>query len=151
MRSYRERLVLMLACNDPDNGAFTGKFDLVEVLDPKHHILLSLSGPTSKMMYGGVGASELKGLTIFRTRIIVDDEITRFGNWCWNAYPLGYADAVRALNLLKCSGFEAEGGNGDAWDLWHADGPITEAQLREVCGFPIAPPTSSLPPPPPAR
>lgn len=108
--------LLMLACNDPDNGMFTGLFGYADMSQAGKEHFLELEGPETRIEFSrpdGNGRLRIG-------RIIVDcgGEQDWVGNWCWRAYGLPIAEAVRVLAYLRKRGFTPTVGDSVLFRAW---------------------------------
>ena len=125
-------VVVMLACNDPDNGVHTGYCDAVELLprwrdgDP----LLKLDGVPWRCQCQAITAKErvwcagtgYEGLLRFgRLRVPYLDAQSWVGNWCWDAVVLHVEHAaILVATLCASPRWGIEEGASVLYDAWQA-------------------------------
>jgi hypothetical protein len=119
---------ISFACNNPDNGNFTGRFDKLEVdagnlhLEfesadyPSRGIPVSFEFPVTNG-YGKVkvGRLEVQGLSYKNW----------YGNWCWDMARFTWCDALAIINYL---------GRSKVWRMVDGDTDLFEAfnERREI-------------------
>lgn len=120
---------IMFACNDPDNGYFTGNVEAVHVVDGM--LELESWGRPRRLV-------ELDGAIRFagKTWPIMSSQ-EWFGNWCWNAYSMkpeaaiGFLCWLRRRKLFDCTAWWDR-----LYDLWNGNEPVyayeIEALLKEA-------------------
>ena len=88
-------LLIDFACNDPDNGNFTGRCDKVELPESSFSVECT-------MLYGGVKISfDGETLSFGRLKIPHHGHKTWVGNWCWDGCWLAIPDTLKLLNYIK--------------------------------------------------
>jgi hypothetical protein len=118
--------IVSIACNNPDNGIFMGRFDAMHYGDEQDVEI------TSKFWgsRAGFGVRYLEGETSDgQGRIRISRRVFRykrekewFGNWCWNALWMERREARRLLRYLRDSGkWHCEGGPTRLYH-WFNDG-----------------------------
>jgi hypothetical protein len=100
--------LISIACNHPDNGNFTGRFDALHYGDDQDLEV------TSKFYGSRAGASVTylgEGRVRISRRVFTFERSKEwFGNWCWNALWMERREARRLLRYLRDS------------DQWHCEG-----------------------------
>lgn len=139
---------IAFACNNPNTGMFTGKFDAVrvgsELLElnnrywpPKE---LAIAFEIKGERHGsGFGPYAVKGrVKISRRRFPIVGYKYGWGNWCWDLVVVTPEVAVDVINYLKeLNAFTCEGGDIDFFDRFNNEGEKFEkdeetlAALRE--------------------
>lgn len=108
MADPTRRVLISMACNDPRNGVFAGKVEMIEVE-------LLHRKPSARWSFS-IESRQVDGLTL-----TVDERMLRLriarawfpfvasrdwvGNWCWNAYTMRRPAAVRLLQHLRAAGW----------------------------------------------
>jgi hypothetical protein len=116
---------LMIAVNDADNGAFTGRargfnFDYPGSAD----IALSLENNdwNGDMVCRRVGADRLR---IGRRVFSILSYGTWIGNWCWDGVTVENHVAQAIAEYLRATGkWHPDMGYAELWDAWDSDAPI---------------------------
>lgn len=123
-------VVIMLACNDPNNGVHTGRCDAIEILtdwqdsDP----LLKLEGAawrcslvadTDRVWPDG---ERFEGILHFgKLSLPWRDAKSYVGNWCWDAVVVPVSDAARLIaTLWQSPRWDIEEGEQSLFDAWKA-------------------------------
>lgn len=119
-----------VACNDPDNGRFAGRAEMIQVGLP--FLELTARREPAPRFVEIPGRFRLSG----RTWPVANSR-EWFGNWCWNAYWLELPHAVDFLiwlhgrELFHCDQAEAR-----LFSLWHGRKPLPrpfiERQLAKL-------------------
>lgn len=96
------------ACNDGDNGLFTGKVEAISI---------SRGGESLDLELQKGRASPLRVsddfILIFRLKFETFGSKFWVGNWCWDEYVLALPDAARLLKLAMAK-YSSTGAEGDA-------------------------------------
>jgi hypothetical protein len=110
------------ACNDPDNGSFSGRTGMAVYGDAE------IESPD---IYGGYKFTELDHgsigfIRIHRRKFIYTDAREWVGNWCWNRYYLRRDEMKRLLLTLRDNGWRVTCGPSRFYDWFNG----TSAQER---------------------
>lgn len=88
-----------IACNDPDNGLFAGRTNMIQYRWGNEYIELESRN------WEGFTFSEGDGwIRLHRRKFAVVETKGWVGNWCWDAYRMRRGEAKRFLGMLKSSG-----------------------------------------------
>ncbi len=102
-------VTLHVACNDPDNGMFTGKFDAAEISAAGCDTIIRLDGPDTRIAeIRDPSCTPKSRLRVGRLVMPLYGSREWVGSWCWDAYKILLPDAVRVLNYLKRRGWTWE-------------------------------------------
>jgi hypothetical protein len=108
--------LISIACNNPDNGHFTGHFSALHYGNDQDTELQHadfLRGP--RVTYLGDGRVRLS-----RRIFEYEREKEWYGNWCWNALWMRPEEARRLLRYLRESGgWHCEGGPVRLYDWFN--------------------------------
>ena len=106
-RLASRRIRLSFACNDPDNGLFTGRVSSIEFESlyrvGKHPWEASLALTHIESLAFTVDSQGMR-FRLCRIWFPFVAEREWFGNWCWNAYTMRRPQAKRLLGVLRDSG-----------------------------------------------
>jgi len=105
-------LKVSFACNDPDNGNFTGEFEMIEF--DSDDIELELYGFESAVAVEFRPGSVKVGGVDYPTLGVVQHWA---GNWCWDAVDMDVANARLLARALLSLGWKPE--------QWATDGPLS--------------------------
>lgn len=117
-------LFIDFACNDPDNGNFTGKCDKVEL--PKSGMALECR------LFGGGVKIDFSNSTLSFGRLKLPHHGSKswVGNWCWDGCWLTLPDTLKLVTYIKTlKHWGCDGGWCAICDPWEA-GTLTEDILR---------------------
>lgn len=94
------------ACNDGDNGLFTGKVEAISISRAGESLDLELQKGRASPLTAGED-----WIRIFRLKLETFGSKRWVGNWCWDEYVLAVPDAARLLKqaMAKYSSTGAEG------------------------------------------
>lgn len=130
-----KRILIDFACNDPDNGAFAGRFSQIHLpesaleLTCRNWSITSLRGCPKLRDNGSTIATSGKPWPITR-------RVHWHGNWCWNGYWMTAETAQAFLTWLhKRQTFQCEGGWVELCDAWDADTLPADFVARFVAGL----------------
>lgn len=88
-----------IACNDPDNGSFAGKTNMIQYRFDGDYIELEADN------WGGYAFTDSGSwIRLHRRKFEVIGSKEWFGNWCWNAYGFKRSVGVRLIMMLRASG-----------------------------------------------
>lgn len=115
------------ACNDPDNGQFTGRADSIEI-DFNNGTVLScrLQGTDIK-----IGLNQnLSSIKIGRLRVPIRAYFSWHGNWCWDSATVDAVDAIRLFSYLsKLKHWHCEEAPDFLFDAFNNKRPISLKDL----------------------
>lgn len=106
------------ACNDPDNGMFSGKAMMATYGD----IELEAPGWQSYAFTAGAGF-----IRIHRRNFKIVGSTDWYGNWCWNRYALRRSEAKRLLATLRKNGWRCTCGPCRWYDWFNGESADLEA------------------------
>ncbi len=112
------RILLHVACNDPNNGGFTGRCGQIEI-DIGGETAAALDcaiWPPSRYPRFSAGKDYVR--IAGRKFSTMGAYKTWYGNWCWDAVPISAVFAADLLNFLRAHGWHNEGGFCDIGDQW---------------------------------
>lgn len=89
-------ITLNFACNDPDNGNFTGRFDRMEVDGGDLHMEFECGCHPSQ----GVRIRFEEVAKIGRKKIQYLQYKNWYGNWCWDAIWVRWPEALEVINYV---------------------------------------------------
>lgn len=116
------KMQLMLAVNDPRNGAHTGQVDQVEV----DELDLCLEGDPVSCVYLP-HAIMVCGLWFNHKGYQ-----TRVGNWCWDCATLESVHVAAIINHLRSIGWDCTEAETGLFDAYHNDVEITAEMLEDL-------------------
>jgi hypothetical protein len=88
-----------IACNDPDNGSFAGKTNMIQYRFDGDYIELEADN------WGGYAFTDSGSwIRLHRRKFEVIGSKEWFGNWCWNAYGFKRSVGVNLIMMLRASG-----------------------------------------------
>lgn len=110
-------LRLDVACNDPDNGIFPHRAEMLQVATwDKEDIefVANRRAPRFGEMIGGI--------RIFRRVWPILSSIEWHGNWCWNSYRLEPGVLISLLEAGKRSGlYHCDGAPSALYENWNSE------------------------------
>lgn len=116
-------ILLEFACNDPDNGNFTGRCGKVEISIAEVGTIADLdcgTWPPSRYPRFSAGTKAATDyVRIAGRKFQVGSYKTWYGNWCWDCARISPIVAANVLNFLREKQWHNEGGLceiGDQWD-----------------------------------
>lgn len=116
MMEKASSLRLDVACNNPDNGLFAWKAEMLQVVTWDGggvEFACVRRAPLFREVSGGI--------RIFRRTWQVSKSTEWYGNWCWNAYWLHPEILATLLYMAKKSGmFHCEAGPSDLYENWNS-------------------------------
>lgn len=118
------RILLQFACNDPDNGNFTGRCGKIELSIDAVGTLAELDcgfWPPSrypKFTLLPKDQSKSTHVRLGRRKFAVLSYKAWVGNWCWDASGVTAFVAAEVLNYLRELKWHNEGGLCDIGDQW---------------------------------
>lgn len=124
MSQPRPLIRIDVACNDPDNGRFAGRAEMIKV--GLEFLELTARRDPAPRFVEIPGRFRLSGKTW-----PVASSRDWFGNWCWNAYWLELPHAVdfviwlHGRQLFHCDQAEAR-----LFSLWRRDEPLPRLFLE---------------------
>lgn len=108
------RIRVDFACNDPDNGLFDGRAEMVQIGD-LIELTARRAAPTFRVLDDGTISLAGKRWPISRSKDWV-------GNWCWNGYWLSAADAAAFLIWLHGRGlFHCDQAETRLFNAWRRE------------------------------
>ena len=120
--------ILHVACNDPDNGLFSGRASMLQIGNAE----LELRSWHEPKFFEFDDTIRLAG-----KKWPIEDRKDWLGNWCWNAYRIGdgtrtigwwmvdFATWLRGRNLFRCTH-----GPSDFYDWFNGEREMTPAQVH---------------------
>jgi hypothetical protein len=117
-------IVLLLACNDPDNGLHTGRCDCIEVLSSWcDEPLLKLQGSAWRCALLACDNGPYEGVLQFgRLRLPWSNAKTWYGNWCWDVVKVPLEAAAHLLATLQQSKWwDVEEGDTCLFEAWRGE------------------------------
>lgn len=110
--------IVSIACNNPDNGHFMGRFDAMHYGDDQEvEIACRFWGSRAGMRITYFGDGKVR---IGRRMFAYQREKEWFGNWCWNGLWMTRKEARRLLRYVRDSGrFTCEGGPARLYDWFN--------------------------------
>jgi len=106
----RRGIAVHFACNDPDNGDFAGKVEMISIVIGRN------SMDMERTHVGEVKFTELDDAIRIHRKVFKTIGVTHWcGNWCWNAYRIPYRDYRRLIRTLKANGWRCTSGLA-RWD-----------------------------------
>lgn len=119
-----------VACNDPDNGNFIGKFHMLQVTAGDDD--MEFEGPLYQS--DGITFSVKDGRARFgRIRVPILQSKDWVGNWCWNSVWVRWPDALKVINYLgkqTVQGWHMSCGPELLYDAFNARREITPAEWK---------------------
>lgn len=116
------RVMIEVACNDPDNGLFAGRAEQIQVgcefieLEPRRRAPRFVEVGTGFRMAGKVWHSTGSKYGI--------------GNWCWNGYWMEIPEAVRFFAWLhQRQLFDLSCGETRLFNRWRIERPFDQDDL----------------------
>ena len=103
-----------VAVNDPDNGTFTGR---CEVLEFECDLLYIADFNVAFRVDGN-------RVKLCRRWFPILYYGTWVGNWCWDAFSVTCETAADIANYLRTFGGSPEQGCEELWDLWESGDPF---------------------------
>lgn len=123
---------VMLCCNDPDNGNFTGKLSAVQFGDELMSLEVNVIGAEPGLKWDG------RYIKVSRTKFRVTASGRWVGNWCWDSVEMTVADAARLANYLRSLRyksypiFHCDAARTDLFEKWETTEPFTPADFRPM-------------------
>ena len=115
------KMQLMLAVNDPRNGAHTGQVDQVEIDD-----LIYLEGEPVSCGTDGYSL-EIDGL-----RFNLKGYGVWVGNMCWDCATLESVHVAKIVNHLRSLGWSCTEAETSLFEAYHDSKPITAKMLEDL-------------------
>jgi hypothetical protein len=124
----RNAVMIDIACNDPDNGLFAGRAEMIEI--GTDFIELEVRGAPPRFIDDGAGTSNLIYLAGKRWPVIGGKYSV--GNWCWNGYWMEIPVAVDFLVWLHGRRlFNLTCGETRIFNMWKSDRSLNNPTDRE--------------------
>lgn len=126
------RIMVDIACNDPDNGSFAGRAEMIQIGDLLE--LASKRDPAPKIV-------EIAGAIRFAGKVWpVHGSKDWVGNWCWNGYWMDIPVAVEFLTWIHGRDFyHADSGEERLFNRWRWREPFDRNQkdfMNRIFGKP---------------
>jgi hypothetical protein len=119
-----------VACNNPDNGIFVGKFHMMSVRAGADD--LDFEGPWSQ--YDGVTFLAMeKFARIGRIRVPIHAYKQWYGNWCWDSIAVSWPDMLKIVNYLgnnRKRGWHMTNGPDDLFTAFNERHEITPMEWK---------------------
>lgn len=136
----RDLVVIDIACNDPDNGLFASRAEMISI--GSDLLELEARGRAPRFLEEPADAVRLAG----KTWHIAGQQYWH-GNWCWNRYWFAVPEAVMFLAWLHGRRlFSAGCGEERLFCMWDATQPFNAAErdwltrmLRDPSNFGAGP------------
>jgi hypothetical protein len=121
-------IAISIACNDPDNGNFVGRFDMLHYgNDQDLELQHDHWGRGVRVRYLGDGK-----VRISRRVFEYEREKEWWGNWCWNAFWMQPREARRLLRYLRDSGhWHCEAGPCRLYHWFNSHSNTSNSSLSE--------------------
>jgi hypothetical protein len=118
----KERAVfigVMLCCNDPDTGNFTGKLEGIEVSGDDGDRLMSFEKRWLDVK-PSVQSDDKTWLRVGRCKYKIISYSRHVGNFCWDMALMDRTNAAKLLNdLHKSENWSLQEGYTDLWKKWY--------------------------------
>lgn len=121
-------VLVMIACNNPDNGMFEGRFDALHIETESHDEL-------SFMAFNPIAVEvdhKKKILMIEGMQMNFTKSQEWHGNWCWNAYRVSPEKAARLLNFVIRKGWKPDMGTNHLFEKAERKSTFEAEDLIEV-------------------
>jgi hypothetical protein len=124
----RNAVMIDIACNDPDNGLFAGRAEMIEI--GTDFIEMEARGRPPRFDDHGAESNNLVYLAGKRWPVIGCKY--GVGNWCWNGYWMEIPVAVDFLVWLHGRRlFNLTCGETRIFNIWESDRPLDNPTDRE--------------------
>ena len=119
-------LRVMLACNDPDNGNWTGKADMVEIEGIELEGRAVSVDHYPRKMRKALSGEGIETLRIGRCVVPSLGYRRWVGNWCWDCAHVRAMNALHILNYLVSRGWRCTAGTCEVADAIDAGKAIDQ-------------------------
>jgi hypothetical protein len=127
---------IMLACNNPDNGEFTGECDFIEFDSGSGDIEIRMQGRSVTVNFerkghrdGGPATGDCT-LRVGRITIPALGYESWVGNWCWDEARVRHVFALKVLNYLIRRGWHCEEGPSEFFDAINSGRQLTPNEWK---------------------
>lgn len=133
----RIQVTVMLCCNDPRNGLFTGHLSAIEVGPNMKFQTPGIwdehSGPRLRYLWEPGRFTDNARIAISGRYFPVVHHRSWFGNWCWDAVNMRGSTVLTLLNWMRGKPwFDLEEAETRLWNQWEAAHPFEDHDLRLI-------------------
>jgi len=119
----RNAVMIDVACNDPDNGIFAHRAEMISIGYEFLELECFSRGPRFHELPGAIKLSRRKWKIVGAKEWV--------GNWCWNGYWMEIPEAVRFLAWLQSTRlYHCTCGEMRIYNIWNSEKPLDKGDLE---------------------